>query len=141
MASRARSAEHWRETARMAEALGYDVLLMPDHITDQLAPPPALVAVADATTRPRVGRFLCDDWAPAAGAGPASTGDGRGRRPPHAADRGARGADRGPRSRGGRARRPAPAHRHGGIARGAGRAAPARAALRGARAERDRLRR
>ena len=61
MASRARSAEHWRETARRAEALGYDVLLMPDHITDQLAPLPALVAAADATKRLRVGSFVFDN--------------------------------------------------------------------------------
>src|SRR5437870_5018923 len=61
MASRARSGEHWRETARRAEALGYDALLMPDHITDQLAPLPALVAAADATKRLRVGSFVFDN--------------------------------------------------------------------------------
>ena len=51
MVTRGRSAEHWREVARRAEGLGYDTLLMPDHITDQLAPMPALAAVqADANT-------------------------------------------------------------------------------------------
>src|SRR5437868_3001107 len=61
MVSRARSAEHWREFARRAEALGYDSLLMPDHITDQLAPMPALAAVAAATTTLRVGSFVFDN--------------------------------------------------------------------------------
>ena len=36
MAERGRSAEHWREVAQRAEGLGYNTLLMPDHITDQL---------------------------------------------------------------------------------------------------------
>jgi probable F420-dependent oxidoreductase len=58
MVSRARSAEHWRDIARRAEALGYDTLLMPDHITDQLAPVAALTAAADATPTLRVGSFV-----------------------------------------------------------------------------------
>src|SRR3989454_9358506 len=61
MVSRARSAEHWREVAQRAEALGYDTLLMPDHITDQLAPMPALAAAAAATTTLRVGSFVFDN--------------------------------------------------------------------------------
>jgi len=61
MVSRGRSAEHWREIARRAEALGYDTLLMPDHITDQLAPVAALTAAADATTTLRVGSFVFDN--------------------------------------------------------------------------------
>jgi probable F420-dependent oxidoreductase len=61
MVSRARSAEHWREIARRAEALGYDTLLMPDHITDQLAPIPALTAAAAATTTLRFGSFVFDN--------------------------------------------------------------------------------
>src|SRR5205823_12281658 len=60
MFSRGRSAEHWREVARRAESLGYDVLLMPDHITDQLAPVPALAAAAAATTTLRLGSFVLD---------------------------------------------------------------------------------
>jgi probable F420-dependent oxidoreductase len=55
---RGRSAAHWSEVARRAEALGYDILLMPDHITDQLAPIPALTAAAEATTTLRVGSFV-----------------------------------------------------------------------------------
>jgi probable F420-dependent oxidoreductase len=61
MVTRARSAEHWRDIARRAEGYGYDVLLMPDHITDQLAPIPALMAVADATTTLRLGSFVFDN--------------------------------------------------------------------------------
>jgi probable F420-dependent oxidoreductase len=48
----------WAEQARRAEALGYDVLLVADHLTDSLAPVPALVAAADATTSLRVGSLV-----------------------------------------------------------------------------------
>jgi probable F420-dependent oxidoreductase len=58
MVSRGRSAEDWGEKARRAEALGYDTLLMPDHITTQFAPIPALTAAAAATTTLRVGSFV-----------------------------------------------------------------------------------
>ena len=61
MVTRGRSAEHWSEVARRAEALGYDTLLMPDHITDQLAPMSALAAAAAATTTLRVGSFVFDN--------------------------------------------------------------------------------
>src|ERR671937_1819287 len=61
MAERGRSAEHWREVARRAEGLGYDTLLMPDHITDQLAPVPALAAAAAATKTLRIGSFVFDN--------------------------------------------------------------------------------
>ncbi|MFF7702284.1 LLM class F420-dependent oxidoreductase [Streptomyces lydicus] len=47
----------WREKCRRAEALGYDVLLVPDHL-GMPAPFPALVAAAEATERPRVGTFV-----------------------------------------------------------------------------------
>lgn len=49
---------HWRDVARRAEDLGYDVLLVTDHMGSQLAPIPALMAAADATTRLRVGSFV-----------------------------------------------------------------------------------
>src|SRR3989454_3321673 len=58
MVTHARSAAHWGEVARRAEALGYDTLLMPDHIDDQLAPIPALAAAAAATSTLRVGSFV-----------------------------------------------------------------------------------
>ncbi len=53
-----RSGTHWRDVARRAEDLGYDVLLVTDHMGAQLAPIPALMAAADATTRLRVGSFV-----------------------------------------------------------------------------------
>jgi probable F420-dependent oxidoreductase len=61
MAERGRSAEHWREVAQRAEALGYDTLLMPDHVTEQLAPVPALAAAAAATSLLRIGSFVFDN--------------------------------------------------------------------------------
>src|SRR5436189_5292357 len=51
VASRAELAEK----ARKIEALGYDTLSFPDHLTDRIAPLPALVTAANATTRLRVG--------------------------------------------------------------------------------------
>ncbi|MEY4009410.1 MAG: hypothetical protein RLZZ93_102 [Actinomycetota bacterium] len=60
-ASRASSAREWADLARRAEANGYDVLTMPDHFTDQLAPVPALMAAADATTDLRVGALVFDN--------------------------------------------------------------------------------
>jgi probable F420-dependent oxidoreductase len=52
------SGTQWREVARRAEDLGYDVLLVTDHVGAQLATTPALMAAADATTRLRVGSFV-----------------------------------------------------------------------------------
>ena len=60
-ASRATSAREWADLARRAESNGYDVLTMPDHFTDQLAPVPALMAAADATTDLRVGALVFDN--------------------------------------------------------------------------------
>ncbi|NEA50920.1 LLM class F420-dependent oxidoreductase [Streptomyces sp. SID10815] len=51
------SAAEWRAKCRRAEELGYDVLLVPDHL-GWVAPFPALVAAAQATERPRVGTFV-----------------------------------------------------------------------------------
>jgi len=59
----AASRSEWAAKARAAEDLGYAVLSLPDHLTDLLAPMPALVAAADATTRLRVGTtVLCNDF-------------------------------------------------------------------------------
>src|SRR2546430_12251570 len=55
--SRAELVEH----ARRAEALGYDALVIPDHLTQQLAPAPALAAVAAATPRLRLGTFVLNN--------------------------------------------------------------------------------
>lgn len=60
-ASRAATAREWADLARRAEANGYDVLTMPDHFTDQLAPVPALMAAADATTDLRIGALVFDN--------------------------------------------------------------------------------
>jgi len=48
----------WAEQARRAEDLGYSALLMPDHFGDQLAPMPALAAVAAATSTLRMGSLV-----------------------------------------------------------------------------------
>jgi probable F420-dependent oxidoreductase len=52
------SARSWAEQARKAEDLGYSALFMPDHFGDQLAPVPALAAVAAATTTLRLGALV-----------------------------------------------------------------------------------
>ncbi|CAN5731869.1 LLM class F420-dependent oxidoreductase [soil metagenome] len=57
----AASAEEWVAAARRAEELGYDTLFMPDHFGDQLAPVPALMAAASATTDLRVGALVFDN--------------------------------------------------------------------------------
>ena len=59
----------WAEQARAVEALGFDTLVMADHVahgsasTSQFAPIPALMAAADATTTLRVSAMvLANDW-------------------------------------------------------------------------------
>ncbi|NBN90104.1 MAG: TIGR03621 family F420-dependent LLM class oxidoreductase [Actinobacteria bacterium] len=59
--SRASTRSEWIDLARRTEANGFDCLTMPDHFTDQLAPVPALQAVADATTTLRVGALVWDN--------------------------------------------------------------------------------
>ena len=51
----------WAETARYVESLGYDSLHLPDHFGDQLAPMPAMMAAAAATTRLKVGALVLDN--------------------------------------------------------------------------------
>ena len=53
--------EEWAEKARRVESLGYSTLLIPDHFNDQLAPMPAMMAAADATTTLRVGSLVLDN--------------------------------------------------------------------------------
>lgn len=55
------SGAEWTATARRAEELGYATLFMPDHFGDQLAPVPALMAAAAATTDLRVGALVFDN--------------------------------------------------------------------------------
>jgi probable F420-dependent oxidoreductase len=56
-----RSGERWISLAKRAEELGYDALLMPDHLIRQLSPIPALTAAAVATTKLRVGVHVLDN--------------------------------------------------------------------------------
>ena len=67
----------WAAQARRAEALGYDILAMPDHVGIQFAYAPALAAAASATTRLRIGTLVLatDFRQPAAIAGEAATLD------------------------------------------------------------------
>ncbi len=56
-----RTGRSWAEQARKVEDLGFSTLLMPDHFGDQLAPVPALMAAADATTTLKVGALVFDN--------------------------------------------------------------------------------
>jgi probable F420-dependent oxidoreductase len=59
----AATAEEWRAKARRIEELGYDTLVMSDHLTPQFATIPGLMAAADATTRLRIGALvLANDY-------------------------------------------------------------------------------
>jgi alkanesulfonate monooxygenase SsuD/methylene tetrahydromethanopterin reductase-like flavin-dependent oxidoreductase (luciferase family) len=46
------------EAARRAEATGFNVLVLPDHLLRQHAPVPLLATVAAVTTRVRIGTFV-----------------------------------------------------------------------------------
>ena len=59
--ARPHPATDWAALARKAEDLGYATLFMPDHFGDQLAPVPALMAAADATTDAQVGALVFDN--------------------------------------------------------------------------------
>ncbi len=51
----------WAERARKVEALGYSVLAVPDHLSDIVAPMPALASAAEATKRLRVGTAVLNN--------------------------------------------------------------------------------
>jgi probable F420-dependent oxidoreductase len=55
------SGEEWAELARRVEDLGFDTLLLPDHFGEQLAPVPAMMAAAAATTTLKVGALVFDN--------------------------------------------------------------------------------
>jgi probable F420-dependent oxidoreductase len=59
--NRPRSKSEWTAFARHVEALGYDTLVISDHVGARLAIAPALVLAAAATTRLRVGSFVYDN--------------------------------------------------------------------------------
>jgi probable F420-dependent oxidoreductase len=53
----------WVEQVKRVEDLGYSSLSLPDHFDGQLAPTPALMAAADATSTLRVGALVwCNDY-------------------------------------------------------------------------------
>ena len=56
--SSAPSGADWRAQVRRIEELGYNTLLITDHITSQLAPLPAMAAALEATTRLRAGSYV-----------------------------------------------------------------------------------
>jgi probable F420-dependent oxidoreductase len=49
------------ETVRRAEAIGIDTLVVPDHLIPQLAPIPAMAAIAAVSDRLRVGAFVLNN--------------------------------------------------------------------------------
>lgn len=57
----AASRREWQDKARRVEALGYQVLLVPDHFGDQFAPLPALLSAAEATRAIRIGTLVFDN--------------------------------------------------------------------------------
>ncbi len=57
----ATSGEEWVAKARRLEEMGYSTLCTPDHFDDQLAPMPALLAAAMATSTLRVGTLVLDN--------------------------------------------------------------------------------
>jgi probable F420-dependent oxidoreductase len=58
---RAADGADWREKARRAEALGYAVFLVPDHLADILPPWAALTVAAEAAPTIRVGTFVLNN--------------------------------------------------------------------------------
>ena len=55
------SLDELQETARKAEATGFDTLIVQDHFASQLAPMPALVAAAGVTSRLRLATLVLDN--------------------------------------------------------------------------------
>ncbi len=51
-------AQQWREAARRAEDMGYDILSVPDHLDGGLSPMVALAFAAEATTTLKVGTLV-----------------------------------------------------------------------------------
>jgi probable F420-dependent oxidoreductase len=64
--SSAADRDAWRQRAHHYEALGFDTLVVADHLGGMLSPMTALLAAADATERLRIGTFVLnnDFWSP-----------------------------------------------------------------------------
>lgn len=63
VAAHIQSRSGWVSQARRVEALGYDTLLVVDHLTTSLGPLAALAVAAQVTTNIRIGTFvLCNDF-------------------------------------------------------------------------------
>src|SRR6188474_3123288 len=60
-ASNVGSGPEWAALARKAEDLGFSTMFLPDHFEDQLAPVPAMMAAADATSDLKVGALVFDN--------------------------------------------------------------------------------
>jgi len=56
--AKTRTASEWRDAAKRAEELGFDVFQMPDHLGSQFAIGPALAVVAEVTSRIRIGTLV-----------------------------------------------------------------------------------
>jgi probable F420-dependent oxidoreductase len=57
----ASSRGEWQDKARKVEALGFASLTVPDHLTDMIAPFPALVSAAEATKHIQVGTHVLNN--------------------------------------------------------------------------------
>ena len=55
------SIREFTETARRAEAIGIDTLVVPDHLIGQLAPIPTMAAIAAVSDTPRVAAFVLNN--------------------------------------------------------------------------------
>jgi probable F420-dependent oxidoreductase len=63
VAAHIQSRADWVSKVRQAEALGYDTLLVVDHLTTSLGPLVALTVAAEVTERMRIGSFVfCNDF-------------------------------------------------------------------------------
>lgn len=55
------SRDEWQDLARRAEAIGFDILQVPDHLTERLSPMTALCCAAEATERLQVGPLVLNN--------------------------------------------------------------------------------
>ena len=64
--SSATDRDDWRHRARQYEAMGFDTLVVADHLGGVLSPMTALLAAADATERLRIGTLVLNNdlWSP-----------------------------------------------------------------------------